>query len=123
MIHNKAELRFYLMADLMRNCVKFKWTFKDRIKNSFFPDYIMSYLRSMRYLNYYSCLQSKACLILKFYHKIKFRKLGLKLGFIINCKVLGYGAVTSLWNNSDRKWQQNWEFCRNLSIDMYHDAW
>lgn len=54
MIKSKQELRFFIMADMMMNRGKFKWSLKDRIKHLFLPDNIMCYLKSMRYCDYLS---------------------------------------------------------------------
>lgn len=42
------------MADMMMNTGKFKWTLKDRIIHLFYPNYIMRYLKSMRFCQYSS---------------------------------------------------------------------
>lgn len=54
MISSKKELKFYIMADMMMNRGKFKWSLRDRIKHLFLPDDIMRYLKSMRCCTYYS---------------------------------------------------------------------
>lgn len=54
MISSKTELKFYIMADMMMNRGKYKWSLKDRIKHIVLPDYIMRYLKSMRYCAFYS---------------------------------------------------------------------
>lgn len=54
MIHSKEELRFFIASDMMMNRGKFKWSIKDRIRNFFLPDFIMQYLKSMRYVQYLS---------------------------------------------------------------------
>jgi len=54
MIQNRTELKFYIMADMMMNRGKFKWNLKDRIKHLLLPDYVMKYLKSMRYVAYIS---------------------------------------------------------------------
>lgn len=92
------------MADMMMNRGKYKWNFKDRIFHIIFPDYIMQYLKSLRYcqycidnqvftLPYYHCLKLKNFFLFAF-HYLRYKRLGLKLGFSISCKVsLGYGVV------------------------------
>ena len=84
------------MADMMMNRGKFKWSLKDRIIHLFLPDDIMRYLKSMRCCEYCSVNQrfTPPChLFFKIYHGIRFRKLGLKLGFSIGPRSLGYGIV------------------------------
>ena len=95
MISSKKELKFYIMADMMMNRGKFQWSLRDRIKHIFLPDYIMRYLKSMRYYAYYSNKQhfTPPHLFLKAYHGFRFRKRGIKLGFSIGANTLGYGVV------------------------------
>lgn len=95
MISSKKELKFYIAADMMMNRGKFKWTFKDRIRNLFLPDSIMRYLKSMRYLQYLSENKRIAPIdfIWKLFHYQRFIRLGKKLGFSIGYKTLGYGVV------------------------------
>lgn len=83
------------MADMMMNRGKFQWSIMDRIKNVFFPDYIMYYLKSMRVCQYYSnCKTPRGYLMFSIlYHKIRFKRLGIKLGFSIGPGTLGYGVV------------------------------
>lgn len=95
MIKNKKQLKFYIMADMMMNRGKFKWTIIDRIKNLLFPDYVMQYLRSMRYTEYMKDnkdinIFSKIICVL---HASRLKKLGVKLGFSIGNQVFGYGLV------------------------------
>lgn len=96
MIKSKKELSFYIMADMMMNRGKFKYTIKDRIRNVFLPDYIMQYMKSMRYVSYISenkHLVNPYFKIIGYFHALRFRKLGIKLGFSIGAKVFGYGLV------------------------------
>lgn len=83
------------MADMMMNTGKFKWTLKDRIIHLFYPNYIMRYLKSMRFCQYSSNNKQFTPHLwpLIIFHKIRFYKLGIKLGFSIGYKTLGYGVV------------------------------
>lgn len=84
------------MADMMMNRDKYTWSFIDRIKHIILPDYVMMYLRSLRYCQYYAdCKRDTPPYLypLILFHKIRFRKLSLKLGFSIGCQTLGYGVV------------------------------
>lgn len=100
MIRSKKELKFYIMADMMMNRGVFKWSLKDRIKQVFFPDYVMIYLKAMRFRDYLSNNNHTTppyrslChfLYILFWHK-KYSKLGLRLGFSIDYNSLGYGVV------------------------------
>ena len=58
MIYSKKELDFYIKADYMMNRGYFKPSFKQRLKNILFPDYIMQYLIAMRKVAYYSNVHS-----------------------------------------------------------------
>lgn len=53
MIKSKKELDFYLKADRMMNRGVFEFSLLQRIKNVFFPDWVMRYLSSMRKASYY----------------------------------------------------------------------
>lgn len=109
MIHSKKELKFYIAADMMMNRGKLNWSIKDRLKHFIFPDYIMKYLKSMRYLQYYSDVHqiTPPKKLLRTYHYWQYRRLGLKLGFSIGFQTLGYGVViphygTIVIGNSNR---------------------
>ena len=96
MIRNYKELRFYILADMMMNRDKFKWSVKDRLKHLIAPDYIMLYLKSMRWCQFAADNPLKSILVfipIILFHKFRFRKLGIKLGFSIGCQCLGYGVV------------------------------
>lgn len=54
MIRTRKELEFYLAADLMMNRGKFRLSLVDKIKDLIFPDYLVRYLRHMRFLDFYS---------------------------------------------------------------------
>lgn len=97
MIHSKEELRFFIASDMMMNRGKFKWSIKDRIRNFFLPDFIMQYLKSMRYVQYLSDCKviTPPRLFLLLYHRLRFRRLGLKLGFSIGYHCLDYGTIIS----------------------------
>ena len=93
-IHSKKELRFYIAADMMMNHGKFRWSWKDRLKHLAAPDYIMLYLKSLRHLQYLSSNKSRSLrwVCLYMYHRLRYRKLGYKLGFSIHWDSLGYGV-------------------------------
>lgn len=89
MIRTEQELEFYIRADYMMNRGYFKPSFKQRLREFFFPDYIMDYLISMRKVDYYSNRGGYLLVI----NKIKFRRLSVKLGFSIPPGVFGYGLI------------------------------
>lgn len=93
-ICTKKELSFYIKADYMMRCGKWKPSFITRIKEIIFPDRIYKYLVFMRKANYYSHFSPLSLGGVKFiYYKWRYRKLGLKLGFSIGYKCFGYGLV------------------------------
>ena len=92
MIRTKKELAFYIKADYMMNRGCFRPSLLGRLRSVVFPDYIMDYLVHMRKADYYSHI-SGVRKILFFYHRMKQRRLGLKLGFNIACDVCGYGLL------------------------------
>lgn len=67
----------------------------DLIREWFNPNYILRYLKSMRYTaflvnsNDMNLVEKLHCII----HKIRYQKLGLKLGFTIGVNSFGYGLV------------------------------
>jgi len=96
MIRSKKELKFFIMADMMMNRGKFKWTLRDRLKHLLLPDYVMKYLKSMRYVAYVfdrECFAPPLFKIIGFYHYLRFQRLGIKLGFSIGSRAFGYGLV------------------------------
>lgn len=92
-IKTKTELKFYIYADRMMNRGRFKWKLRDKFKHLFIPDPIMQYLVSMRYCAFLHKTKSfTPYTFLKYYHKIRFKKLGIRLGFSIGEECLGYGV-------------------------------
>ena len=88
-ISTKKELSFYIRADRMMNRGKFIYSWKDRFKQLLTPDYIMDYLETMRKCAYYE----RANRFLKLYYSLRYKRLGIKLGFSIDYHVCGYGLV------------------------------
>lgn len=92
MIADKKELRFYCMADSMMNRGCFRLPLAHRLARIFYPDHVMDYLRHMRYFSYYSAHRKTISGKLRyFWHKARYYKLGLKLGYSIGCDCFGYG--------------------------------
>lgn len=94
-ICSKQELKFFIAADMMMNRGKFKWIWKDHLKHLIMPDYIMRYLKSMRYLQYLSNRQhfTTPNIVRYIFHRLRYTRLGYKLGFSIGWNTLGYGVV------------------------------
>lgn len=93
-IQSKKELQFYIKADRLINRGWEKISITNRIKHIFFPDYIMRFLVSMRWISYLSNKKRKLyphLLLLKIYHEMRFRKLGVRLGYTIGPDCFGYG--------------------------------
>ena len=54
MIKTKQELKFFLMADRIMNRGVVRKSFKSRMFEFAFPDYIMRYLSALRHCEYYA---------------------------------------------------------------------
>ncbi len=117
MIRSYKELQFYIMADMMMTRGKFKWSAKDRLNHLIFPDYIMRYMRSLRWCSYIyrdtgrcdgdpELLDSPSVLmrIRGMYHRWRYRRLAYKLGYSIGWHSLGYGAVLSHFGTTVMGW-------------------
>lgn len=94
MIKTKKELSFYLMADRMMNRGQFKRSIQSFFKDLLFPDYIMRWMRAMRYTSFYG--QHKERIRFQFRYLYWFRRfkyLSMRLGFSIGPDVFGYGLV------------------------------
>lgn len=90
-ITTKQQLALYIKADYMMNRGYFKPSFLKRLVEWFYPDYIMDYLVALRKYSYYINNRSTINLPFYVYWKLKYRRLGIKLGFSIEPNVLGYG--------------------------------
>lgn len=93
MINSKSELKFYLAADLMMNRGFFKKPILYRIKHWIVRDYVMEYLNAMRKYSFYSQSGGVISQIKSVFYGLKFKHLGLKLGFDIGQDVFGYGLL------------------------------
>jgi serine O-acetyltransferase len=108
MISSKKELRFFIAADriMAGKSAEKKW--KEHLIQIIYPDHILNYLRSMRYVAYYLNGRRKGLHIISYlYHKWNFQRLGAKLGFSIGVNVFGYGLLiphygTIVVNNKTR---------------------
>ena len=72
---------------------RYKPSLTDKIKNLFFPDYIMNFLSAMRKVSYYKHKKGVNQFILYIWYYYKYRKLKIKLGFNIGYDSLGYGVI------------------------------
>lgn len=92
------ELKFFIKADRMMNRGRFEWSWALRLRHLFVKDHIMSFLKSMRCVSYYSYLKrhgkgSPLITVKLLLHTLRYRKEGMRLGFSIGPDTLGYGAV------------------------------
>ena len=87
-IKSKAELKFYLMADMMMNRGCFKKNIKMKLRDLIAPDHVMDYLIAMRKASYY-----RDNTLAGIYYRLKFRRLGRKLSFSIEADSFGYGLL------------------------------
>ena len=92
MIQSKCDLYFYLFAD---RYMRYGEKNNNLLTRIFAKDYISDFLISMRWVAYYNNCVGKCRYLSLFYlfHKYRFSKLGVKLGFSIGYNSLGYGAV------------------------------
>jgi serine O-acetyltransferase len=94
MILYRKELKFYITADRIIAGKPIKFSGKDFLKDVLIPNHILRYLRSMRFVAFYSNTKKNKALSIKYiYHNIRFKKLGLKLGFSIGYNSFGYGLL------------------------------
>lgn len=95
MISSKKELFFYIAADRIIANRSAKIKFKERLKNFFSPNYILLFLRSMRYVAYFNNVKGKNIIIgfKCYFHRWRYRRLGVKLGFTIGYNTFGYGLL------------------------------
>lgn len=87
MIKSKEDLKFYLACDKQALGLKQR----NFIKELLVPNPILSFQRTLRYLEYYSNVSSFSHRILKPITQFRFRQLSLKLGFSIPINVFGPG--------------------------------
>ena len=92
-INSKSELSFVLMADLMMNRGVTCRSIKSRVSELFVPDFIMAYLRSMRHASFYSGRKGLYNKVMFIIYALRYRRLGIKLGFSIGYDCFGYGLV------------------------------
>ena len=93
MIDTKNELRFYIMADMMMNSGCFSKSFLIRLKEFFVPDYTMDFLKLMRKTSFYSHQSGLLNKIRYVINKLRYKRLGLKMGWSIDYNAFGYGLL------------------------------
>jgi len=92
MIKTKQDYLFYLEAD--RIALNRKKGLSAEIKQFVFPDYIWSFQRKLRKIEYYNnCRTDVIGRLFYFVLKVNFRKTSLKLGFSIPMNVFGPGLA------------------------------
>lgn len=93
MIRSKQDYLFYLSED-RKSLGKKNKGIGSELKQIFFPDYIWQFQRLMRKFEYFS--NSKKGILAKiyrFYLRVKYRKLSLKMGFSIPINTFGPGLA------------------------------
>ncbi len=95
MILSKKELLFYISADRIIANKSAKINCRERLKNFTSPNYILMFLRSMRYVAYYDNVKrnSKVVGFKCYFHRWRYKRLGVKLGFTIGYNTFGYGLL------------------------------
>lgn len=91
MIKSKEQLQFFLKADMIANRGRESFNVCERFKLLLFPDYIIEFLRALRYEEYYHNLNKKG--LCRAINLLRLQRLGVKLGFSIPINVFGYGLV------------------------------
>lgn len=94
MISSKKELQFYISADRIIANKSTKINCKERLKNFISPNHILMFLCSMRYVAYYNNVIKRNKKVVGFkcyFHRWRYKKLGVKLGFTIGYNTFGYG--------------------------------
>jgi len=93
MIFSKKTYQEYLKSDAMALGLNIS-SFKFKLKNIFFPNYIWSFQKTLRKLEYYhNCKNKSLNKLYYFYLKYRFRKISVKLGFSIPINVFGPGLA------------------------------
>ncbi|WP_298499354.1 serine acetyltransferase [uncultured Algibacter sp.] len=91
MILSKKTYIEYLKSDAIALGLDIN-SYKFKLKNTFFPDFIWSFQKTLRQLEYYNNCKNNGINKLYFYYlKYKFRKISIKLGFSIPINVFGPG--------------------------------
>lgn len=93
MILSKKELNFYIAADRLITGRPINYRLKDHFKFFYSPYQILRYLRSMRIVAFYANTNRGKFSLRYRYHKIRFERLGVKLGFSIGYNSFGYGLL------------------------------
>lgn len=93
MIKSKKELHFYIKADRMMNRGFFRNPMIVALKCIIMPDYILRYLRCLRYAEYFKHKIGIINRVWYAFYGMRCYKLGMRLGFSISCDVFGYGLV------------------------------
>lgn len=94
MIRSKRELQFYIAADRIMRGLPARRSLKTRLREAIVRDDIARYLRSMRTVAYYESRPRKGGGTPHYlYHKLRFKRLGERLGFTIGPNCFGYGLV------------------------------
>lgn len=92
MINSKQDYLFYLEAD--RKALNKTKGFIAEIKQLIYPDYIWSFQKKLRKLEYYkNCKRGILAKIYYVFLKLSFKKFSLKLGFSIPENVFGAGLA------------------------------
>ena len=92
-IRSRKELNFFIEADRMMNKGKFHYGLLGKVKIRLLPDYIMIYLEALRKTSYYSHQKGMLNKLMTFYWKLRYHRLGVRLGYDIGFDALGYGVV------------------------------
>lgn len=90
MIKNKEQLNAYIKADRIMN-IGSEYSFIQKLKGLFFPNYILRFLKRYRIAEFYSTKNGSTAKIVFLWNKYWCDRLMLKLGFSIAYNVFGWG--------------------------------
>lgn len=90
MIQTRKELKFYIQSDRIMAGYE-ELPFIQKVKHKLISPPILSYLKHMRCCSFYKHHRGVICKLLFTYHFLRYKKLGLKLGFSIGYDAFGYG--------------------------------
>lgn len=86
MIKDKYDLKYFLQEDAISLGIG-----KKGISAWLFPNPILKFQRTLRYLEYYSNQSSIYSRIVKLYYRVLYRRMSIKLGFSIPINVIDAG--------------------------------
>lgn len=92
MIKNKIDYEYYVNSDRIALHLPVKFSFKEKIRNCLFPNYIWRFQVLLRKVEYYENTSKGIFkIMMSLFVRVKYHKLSRKLGFSIPPNVFGPG--------------------------------